>query len=58
MHWIERGFAARLVAIDTETSSLDAMKAELAGISLALGPNDACYIPLGHGFSANMSLPP
>ncbi len=25
------------------------MKAELVGISLALGPNDACYIPLGHG---------
>jgi DNA polymerase-1 len=50
-HWIERAYAARLVAIDTETSSLDAMKAELAGISLALGPNDACYIPLGHGGS-------
>ena len=50
-HWIDRAFAARLVAIDTETSSLDAMRAELAGISLALGPNDACYIPLGHGGS-------
>ncbi len=50
-HWIERAFAARIVAIDTETSSLDAMQAELAGISLALGPNDACYIPLGHGGS-------
>ncbi len=47
-HWIERAFAARVVAIDTETSSLDAMRAELAGISLALGANDACYIPLGH----------
>ena len=50
-HWIDRAFAARLVAIDTETSSLDAMRAELAGISLALGPNDACYVPLGHGGS-------
>ena len=48
-HWIARAFAARKVAIDTETSLLDAMKAELVGISLALGPNDACYIPLGHG---------
>ena len=47
-HWIDRAFAARVVAIDTETSSLDAMRAELAGISLALGPNDACYIPLTH----------
>ena len=50
-HWIERAFAARVVAVDTETSSLDAMRAELAGISLALAPNDACYIPLGHGGS-------
>lgn len=50
-HWVARAFAARLVAIDTETSALDAMRAELAGISLALGPNDACYIPLGHGGS-------
>src|SRR5690349_16228138 len=48
-HWIERAFAARAVAIDTETSDLDAMRAELTGISLALGPNDACYVPLGHG---------
>jgi len=49
--WIERAFAARIVAVDTETSSLDAMRADLVGISLALGPNDACYIPLGHGGS-------
>ncbi len=48
-HWIERAFAARQVAVDTETSSLDAMRAELVGVSLALGPNDACYIPLAHG---------
>jgi len=47
--WIARAYAARLVAVDTETSSLDAMQAELVGVSLALGPNDACYIPLAHG---------
>jgi DNA polymerase-1 len=47
--WVARAFAARVVAIDTETSSLDSMKADLVGISLALGPNDACYIPLAHG---------
>ena len=47
--WIDRAFAARRLAVDTETSMLDAMQAELVGISLALGPNDACYIPLGHG---------
>ncbi|MXO69817.1 DNA polymerase I [Altererythrobacter marinus] len=50
-HWIARAFAAGVVAIDTETSALDAMRAELAGISLALGANDACYIPLAHGGS-------
>ncbi len=48
-HWIERAFASREVAVDTETSSLDAMQADLVGVSLALGPNDACYIPLAHG---------
>ncbi|MFU7529054.1 DNA polymerase I [Qipengyuania sp. ASV99] len=49
--WADRAMKARLVAVDTETSSLNAMQAELVGISLALGPNDACYIPLGHGGS-------
>ena len=47
--WIARAFAARIVAVDTETSALDATQAHLVGVSLALGPNDACYIPLGHG---------
>lgn len=47
--WIARAFAARVVAVDTETTSLDAMRADLVGVSLALGPNDACYIPLTHG---------
>ncbi len=47
--WIARGFAARLIAVDTETSALDAMQADLVGVSLAVGPNQACYIPLGHG---------
>ena len=46
--WVARATAARLVAVDTETTSLDAMRAELVGVSLALGPNDACYIPLAH----------
>ena len=40
----ERGY----VAVDTETTSLDEMKAELVGISLAVIPGEACYIPLGH----------
>ena len=48
-HWVARALAARVVAIDTETSMLDSMRADLAGVSLAIGPNEACYIPLGHG---------
>ncbi|MDC8755391.1 DNA polymerase I [Erythrobacter sp. sf7] len=48
-HWIARARAARLVAVDTETTSLDSVRADLVGVSLALGPNDACYIPLAHG---------
>jgi DNA polymerase-1 len=36
------------VAVDTETTSLDEMRAELVGISLAVEPGRACYIPLGH----------
>ncbi|MEE4315912.1 MAG: DNA polymerase I [Erythrobacter sp.] len=47
--WIARARAAQVVAVDTETTSLDAMQADLVGVSLALGPNDACYIPLAHG---------
>jgi len=47
--WIARAFAARLVAFDTETSALDAISADLAGVSLSTGPGQACYIPLGHG---------
>ena len=47
--WIDRCLYARVIAVDTETSSLDSMQAELVGISLAVGPNEACYIPLAHG---------
>jgi DNA polymerase-1 len=49
--WVARARAAQVVAVDTETSSLDCMQCDLVGVSLALGPNDACYIPLAHGGS-------
>jgi DNA polymerase-1 len=49
--WIARCFAARKVAFDTETSGLDPMQAEICGVSLAVGPGQACYIPFGHGGS-------
>src|SRR5262245_27202194 len=40
----EQGF----VAIDTETTSLDAMQCDLVGISLCIAPGKACYVPLAH----------
>jgi DNA polymerase-1 len=49
--WIARARAQGWIAVDTETSSTDATQAELVGVSLALAPNLACYIPLGHGGS-------
>ena len=56
--WADRATAARLVAVDTETTALDAMRADLAGISLSLGAGNACYIPLGHGGSDMFSENP
>jgi DNA polymerase-1 len=46
--WVARAIDARVVAIDTETTSLDPMQAELCGFSLAVGANAACYVPLIH----------
>lgn len=46
--WIALATAAGEVAVDTETTSLDAQQAELVGVSLAVAPGKACYIPLAH----------
>lgn len=46
--WIGWAYEAGQVALDTETNSLDAMQADLVGISLAVAPGKACYIPLLH----------
>ena len=46
--WIARAVEAGSVGFDTETSSLSATHAGLCGVSLAVGPNEACYIPLTH----------
>jgi len=47
--WVADAFAAGVVAVDTETDDLDAIHANLVGISLAVAPGKACYIPVGHG---------
>src|SRR6187551_167051 len=46
--WIADATARGVVAVDTETDCIDCIIARLAGISLATGPNRACYIPVGH----------
>ena len=46
--WLDEIYETGFVAVDTETDSLNAMRAQLAGISCATAPNRACYIPLGH----------
>ncbi|HYA72376.1 MAG TPA: DNA polymerase I [Roseiarcus sp.] len=46
--WIARAFEEGLVAFDTETTSLDPLQADLVGVSLAVAPGEACYIPIGH----------
>jgi len=46
--WISRAFAKGLVAFDTETDALSSSSASLCGISLAIAPGEACYIPVGH----------
>ena len=46
--WIARAYDLGVVAVDTETTSLDPMQATLCGFSLALSPNEACYVPLAH----------
>ena len=46
--WVARAMAQGYVAVDTETDSLDSVAANLVGVSLALSPGEACYIPLAH----------
>jgi len=48
--WIDKINSAELVAVDTETTSLDYMRAQLVGISLSTAPGEACYIPFAHDY--------
>jgi DNA polymerase-1 len=57
--WIDKAPQQGLVAVDTETTSLDQTRAELVGISLCFQPGHACYIPVGHvapGAATSMDL--
>ena len=46
--WLAIILQAKLTCVDTETNSLDPMRASLVGISLSVSPGHACYIPLAH----------
>ena len=46
--WLAKVQAAELVAVDTETTSIDAMRAEIVGISLSVAAGEAAYIPVAH----------
>ncbi|MDP1531158.1 MAG: DNA polymerase I [Rhodoferax sp.] len=49
-HWLAKLQAAELVAVDTETTSLDEMRAQIVGISFSVTPGEAAYIPLAHAY--------
>jgi DNA polymerase I len=57
-HWAAQIESAELVSFDTETTSIDEMKARLVGMSFCVEPGKACYIPLAHrGPDATEQLP-
>ena len=57
-HWLARLQGADLAAVDTETTSLDEMRAEIVGLSFSVKPGEAAYIPLRHaGPDAPVQLP-
>lgn len=49
--WLLQCEQASIVAVDTETTSLDPMQARIVGISFSIEPNKAAYIPLGHNYT-------
>jgi DNA polymerase-1 len=53
--WIARIRDLGHVAIDAKANTIDPMQAEICGIALAIGPNDACYVPLSHKQSGDGS---
>ncbi len=54
--WVARARASGRVAVDTETTDLDPMRARLVGVSLSLDGGDAAYLPFGHRPSSTPEL--
>ena len=49
--------SAELVAVDTETNSLDEMRAQIVGLSFSVAPGSAAYIPLAHDYAGDPAVP-
>lgn len=49
-HWLDKLKQADLFALDTETTSLNYMQAELVGLSFAVAPGEAAYLPVAHDY--------
>jgi DNA polymerase-1 len=49
--WLEKLAAAPLISFDTETDGLDYMRARLVGLSFAVSPGEAAYVPLSHDYA-------
>jgi DNA polymerase-1 len=54
--WIARAREKGVVAFDTETDALSSASADLCGVSLAVAPGEACYIPVGHCEAEGLAL--
>ncbi len=54
--WVARAHQTGIVAVDTETDGLDAMQCNLVGVSLAVAPGEAAYMPLAHGAADGLAL--
>ncbi|MDD5391067.1 MAG: DNA polymerase I [Gallionellaceae bacterium] len=50
-HWLEKLQAAELICLDTETTSLDPMRAQLVGMSFSIESGEAAYLPLAHHYA-------
>jgi len=56
--WIQKAAAAQRLAVDVETTGIDALHVDLVGISLSITPGSACYIPIRHlGLGEPSQLP-
>ncbi len=54
--WVDKARAKGIVAFDTETDALSSANAGLVGVSLAIAPGEACYIPLGHEHEGGLAF--